>query len=1232
MESKRPGNSRSRRLPFILLALIVTAVLLAWMGCPGSPPPNQLHIAKPDLYDRMVSAFSDAVYALQVCDQHRISVVVPRPTQIYPDEPAGWINVAVMKIRINDAPAAKKALQKARELAPNNADAEYIDGMLEKLQYHMPQAAVLFEKAINIDPNYLKARYGLFEASVAQGTPETNAKAVEQLKAILQTSPQNVVVLLELAKLQAVSDPTGLRETVVRLTTLSSAWKPDARAKLTEIAKAVAANKATPSDLIVVWNVVKGEPQAQLARMELTTLDSQARVDPIDHFIKLKNPPPGPAAPDDKLSFTEQPMLDATHGPLLARTITLAPELRKEQADPYKLLPADEGPTGIVIADSAGLTISIGGQAQRISFPLAGPGQPINRDTILFTDWSYQYRQDFILAGHGGLAFFRQGNDRKYVDVTSKTGLPQSILRASYGGAWPIDIEADSDLDIVLGSKSSTPVVLRNNGDGTFTPINPFPGVSGVTAFAWLDIDGDYAPDAALVDGQGKLHVFRNILSGSYIEWPAPEGLGKVISLAVADFSQDGVLDLAALQTDGRIARVSRNRDQSGWDVVDMATWPNVPKDGSARILTADLDNNGAADLIATGSSRTEIWLLDSNSKALQLASPISARSVFITDATPQGRVDFTGITADGKPVRLVNKGTRSYNAYLPRPRAVYVADKDKSGTHRINTFGLGGEIRVRAGRLAVTAPITGPQVHVGIGANKTLDAIEYAWPDGSMQGEFEAQVANLPKGALGPPLPINQSIYTPKRLKGSCPWLFAWNGKRMEFVTDVLWGSPLGLKINAQDTAGVAETRDWVKVRSDQLVPHDGYYDLRITAELWETHYFDTVKLMTVDHPAGTEIFLDERFAIPFPPKNLFTTSPLKPVARAIDDRGADVTKIVNKRDGRYLDTFGVGEYQGITRDHYVELDLDSTANIDTAGPHATGSPFTRSPAHPLTLSPRHPVTPPLTHSLLVCQGWIHPTDSSINVAISQGKHDPPRSLSLEVPDGKGGWRIAKQNLGFPMGKNKTVMIDLAGAFTPGTPRKARLRTNLEIYWDFIGTANAIHEADLKTNEISASACDLQFRGFSAISAAGTSSPEVPDYNDIVSTGHPWVDLEGFYTRFGDVKELLNKVDDRYVILNAGDEIRLRFPEQAPPPTGWVRDYVFICDGWEKDGNYNTGFCRTVLPLPSHSNPAYNKPPGRLEDDPVYRRYPNDWAIYHTRYVTPFAGRRSFLPAESVR
>ena len=132
--------------------------------------------------------------------------------------------------------------------------------------------------------------------------------------------------------------------------------------------------------------------------------------------------------------------------------------------------------------------------------------------------------------------------------------------------------------------------------------------------------------------------------------------------------------------------------------------------------------------------------------------------------------------------------------------------------------------------------------------------------------------------------------------------------------------------------------------------------------------------------------------------------------------------------------------------------------------------------------------------------------------------------------------------------------------------------------------------------------------------------APETPDYGRLANTTQRWRDLEGYHTRFGDVRELLTAVDDRYVIMNAGDELRLEFPERPAPPEGWRRDFVLIGDGWEKDGDVNTEFSQTVLPLPSHARPAYGAEPAprALEDDPVYQVHREDWERFHTRFVRP--------------
>jgi hypothetical protein len=387
------------------------------------------------------------------------------------------------------------------------------------------------------------------------------------------------------------------------------------------------------------------------------------------------------------------------------------------------------------------------------------------------------------------------------------------------------------------------------------------------------------------------------------------------------------------------------------------------------------------------------------------------------------------------------------------------------------------------------------------------------------------------------------------------------------------------------------------VKIRGDQLVALDGAYDVRITAELWETHFVDHVALMVVDHPSDEELFVDERFARESPALAVRVTHHPRPIRRAWDQTGRDVTDLVTKQDGRYLATFGRGPYQGVAEEHFVDMEIDEDLGL------APGRRW------------------------LVANGFIYPTDSSINVAIGQAGIQP-KGLSLEALNETGRWIVVAPDLGFPAGKNKTILVDLSQVARAGVthPRRLRLRTNLEIYWDSLALADGVDDpARVQANvkRLQPARAELRYRGFSETDYARHDVPETPHYDQLANVGQRWRDLTGYYTRYGDVGELLASVDDRYVIMNAGDELRLSFavpPMQTGDVKGVTRDFVLVGDGWVKDGDYNTSFSKTVLPLPRHHHPGYDaaSPALELEDDPVYRQHAHDWQTYHTRFVTP--------------
>ena len=125
-----------------------------------------------------------------------------------------------------------------------------------------------------------------------------------------------------------------------------------------------------------------------------------------------------------------------------------------------------------------------------------------------------------------------------------------------------------------------------------------------------------------------------------------------------------------------------------------------------------------------------------------------------------------------------------------------------------------------------------------------------------------------------------------------------------------------------------------------------------------------------------------------------------------------------------------------------------------------------------------------------------------------------------------------------------------------------------------------------------------------------------MPDYYNI-TTGQKWRDLTGAYTRYGDVLPLLLESDNKYVIMNAGDEISLEFIASDLPdlPENWRRDFLFYNDGWLKDGDLNTAHGQTVEPLPFHGMSAYPYGPG--DDYPTNSGYIEYMNMYNTRTVT---------------
>jgi hypothetical protein len=1052
--------------------------------------------------------------------------------------------VGLLLLRQQDLEEAVKRLNRAAELAPDNGEIQRLQALAASRQGNLPQAIAHWRRAMQIDPNDREAAYSLALETERQGAPEHDAEAQRILEQLLARS-ENLAARVELARLAAKrGDAAALKNAIAPLGAASNAWSPAAQEQLGEVSKLSGENaRAAATRVIFLKNVLLREPAYRAALAEITTPRAEVGA-PLMRFVALKNPDPQPAASDQSLAFTIAPVPGATGKASLVGPLWLTGE-----GDPLLFAAGTSGVQLLGAPTSRAMAADVTAAAA--------------------VDLNYDYRTDVAAVGPAGIRLFRQGDGGQFADVTGAAKLPAATARTPYRGVWPADVDTDGDLDLVLAPEEDQPIVLRNNGDGTFLPREPFPGVARARAFAWADLDGEGVPDAAFLDDSGRVHVFLNLRGGVFQQESVPEGYGKAAALVGAELSGDSLFDLLVLARDGKLTRLTRQATDQSWKAADVAAAVSglgTLDPGSSRVFMADLDNNGAADIVVASPTLSRVLLGGAGFSFTPLKDPLAFSAQAAVDLEGDGRLDLVGVLPDGQPARATGKGGKSYRWQHLRTRSATA-----TGDQRINSFGIGGEVEVRTGLHVQKQVIGTPVVHFGLGEATLAEVARITWPNGVLQSEFQTAAGG--------------TVTATQRLKGSCPWLFTWNGRDMGFVTDLIWRSPLGLRINAQATADVLMTEDWVKIRGDQLAPRGGEYDLRITTELWETQFFDLTALFVVDHPSGTEVFVDERFAVPPPAFRLIVTEPLRSFLAARDDRGRDVAAIVGERDSRHLDFAGRGAYQGITRRHFVELELPEEA----------------------------PRSGPLW---LVGQGWVHPTDSSINVAIAQGAHAAPEGLSLHVADASGRFRQARSGLGFPAGKDKTVMIDLTGLFASKGPRRLRLATNLEVFWDRLGWAAGRPDVRVEPRPVELMTAELSYRGYSVAGQPDPSHPERPRYQ-LEGTAARWRDLEGYYTRFGDVRELLTTVDDRYVIMNAGDEIRLRFKEAPPPPSGLVRDFLLQGDGWVKDGDFNTGFSRTMLPLPTHRSGKYDGPVRQLEDDPVYRRHVSDFETYHTRYIS---------------
>ncbi len=207
---------------------------------------------------------------------------------------------------------------------------------------------------------------------------------------------------------------------------------------------------------------------------------------------------------------------------------------------------------------------------------------------------------------------------------------------------------------------------------------------------------------------------------------------------------------------------------------------------------------------------------------------------------------------------------------------------------------------------------------------------------------------------------------------------------------------------------------------------------------------------------------------------------------------------------------------------------------------------------------------------------------------------------------------------MGFPAGGARTMTADLTGKLPPGT-RRIRITTNLQIYWDNIlisrTSQDQSHDQAARLTPVPLARAELGFHGF-PLKIEDQPPGNVKYIYEKTSATGPYTRPAGAYTRYGDVRPLLDSVDDKFVVFGSGDEVALDFdPAKLPAlPRGWVRDYFFVANGYEKDMDFYAYRGDTVDPLPFREMRSYPYPGQSFPSDAEHLNYLLE---YNTRFMS---------------
>jgi hypothetical protein len=403
-------------------------------------------------------------------------------------------------------------------------------------------------------------------------------------------------------------------------------------------------------------------------------------------------------------------------------------------------------------------------------------------------DYDNDGHADLFVAGVERNILYRNRGDGTFEDITKKARVPHTGWAIAAGF---FDYDRDGDLDLFIVNyvkwdpktepfcgdmqrgyrtychpkyyENLPNVLLRNNGDGTFSDVSAESGVGRHAgkgmAVVFGDIDNDGLPDIFVTNDTTPNFLFRNLGGGRFEEIAAQAGLalnddGRALSSMGADFrdvDNDGRDDIFVTALANETHPLYRNLGRGlfadvtypsriGAATMALSGWGggvyDLDNDGLKDIFCANGDVNDNTELFSSRKSKQQSLVLWQKAglkfEAEHFGAAAWHRGAAFADFDGDGAVDIVASRIDERPALWLNRAAAGRNWLRVKLEGVK-SNRDGLGA-RVRVATAAGEQWNHATTSVGYASASEKVVHFGLGAQKLVKTVEVRWPSGKTQ------------------------------------------------------------------------------------------------------------------------------------------------------------------------------------------------------------------------------------------------------------------------------------------------------------------------------------------------------------------------------------------------------------------------------------------------------------------------------------------------------------------